>query len=141
LFPVGPDVFDRIELRGIARQVFNRDLALLRSYVVVRDFTLMRRQPVPHDQQAAAQIPPEVPEEVNHLLAPDRAFHQLEVEVDEAQSGNSRHLAPVEIEFQNGSLAARRPGAHSVRALTDAALVDENYRAPFFPGFFLIAGH
>src|SRR5271166_5548504 len=141
LFPIGPYVFDWVEFRCVARQIFDGDLTFQRSDVVARDLTFVGGQAVPHDEQAPPQIAPKVLQKANHLLAFERAFHQLEVEVEETKSGDGRHLVPVEMEPQDGSLATRRPGAHPVRTLTDAALIDENYRAAFFSGFFFMAGH
>jgi hypothetical protein len=45
---------------------------------------------------------------------------------------DGREGVPVEVVWQDGSLAARRPGPHPVRPLTYSAFVDKDDRAPFF---------
>ena len=80
-------------------------------------------------------------EEVHHLRRLDGAGVEAEVKVPRRQPGGHRKRLPVEVVLQHRSLAARRPGAHPVRALAQSTFVDENDDAPFPAGFFLMAGH
>ena len=70
----------------------------------------------------------------------DRAGIEPEVKVAQRQPGRHRQLVPVEVELQHRCLAARRPGAATMRLLTQSAFVDEDDRTFFFAGFFLMAG-
>src|SRR5438270_2383565 len=75
------------------------------------------------------------------LFLPDRLREDLEVKVPECHSGGNGNGFPVEVVLEHGSLAAWRPGATPVGPLAQPAFVDEDDRAPFFLGFFLMSGH
>ncbi len=61
----------------------------------------------------------------------------------EAQPRQPRHHReglPIEVVFQHGSLAARRPGAAAMRLLAQSAFVEEDDRAARGTRFFLMPG-
>lgn len=76
----------------------------------------------------------------NDLLALDRTFKELKVEVHPCNAGDHRKRLPVEMVLQNRYLAFGDPGAHSVGLLPEAALIDAHHQPAFGKGFFLIAG-
>jgi hypothetical protein len=75
-------------------------------------------------------------QEVDDLEFPDRARIQPEVEVTEVQPGRYRKLLPVEVELPDRRLAARRPGAATMRLLSSSAFVEEDDHAALWAGFF-----
>ena len=78
---------------------------------------------------------------VDDLQLANRAGIEPKVKVAQRQPGRHRKLLPIEVELQQRRLAARRPGAATMRLLTQSAFVDEDDRAVLFSGFFLMAGH
>jgi hypothetical protein len=60
LFPVTPDLLDRIEFRGVSRQPLDREPTLLRADEMADQARAMRRRPVPHYQQPARQVAQQV---------------------------------------------------------------------------------
>src|SRR6266550_5206893 len=80
MFPVAPDVLHRIELRRVARQILDREPAILgRDEFAYQDGS-MRGQPVPHDQQLAPQLAQQVAEKIHHLRGADRTLVETEVD-------------------------------------------------------------
>ena len=101
----------------------------------------MRRQTIPDDQQRRGGPLQEIAEKYDNLFFGDRFIEKLEVEVPQRHTRCHRDALPVEVILQNRRLSPRRPGTAAVRALAQSAFVDEEDRAPFFLGFFLMAGH
>jgi len=65
-------------------------------------------------------MPPQRFEEGDDLKRPHRAWHELEVDVPEADTGDRRQLFPGEAVLQHWRLTLRRPSAHSMRSFRDA---------------------
>src|SRR2546422_591815 len=80
VLPVAPDVLHRIELRRVAGQRLQRDPAALGTNVLLHDTTAVRGEPVPDDEELAAQMALQVHEEFDDLRPFDRAREQPEVE-------------------------------------------------------------
>lgn len=140
LFPVGPDVFHRVQLRRVRWQESELDVAMQRIEEVANQAAAVHRQAVPDNQHPSPQAAPQLAEEVHHLLPSHRARIQLEVKVPGSESGHRRQLLPVEVVLQDRRLAARRPGAAAVRALAQSAFIDEDERPPLPLGFFFSVG-
>ena len=100
----------------------------------------MCRQPVPDDQQRCSYVPKEIAEKEDGLLLADSFLEDLEVEVPECHSGSHGNAFPIEVILDHRRLTPRRPGTTAMRPLAQPAFVDEDDRAPFFFGFFLIWG-
>ncbi len=127
LFPVRPEVFDRVELRSIGREEFKLNLAALSVDPGAHQTAAMDLQTIPDDEQLAAdQVPPQVSEEVEDLGGTDAALDQLEVYVPEGDAGDSRELVPGETVLQDRGVTSGRPGSHAVRPFTDPGLVYED---------------
>src|SRR5713226_3149270 len=141
MFPVAPDVFDRIEFRGVGRQALDREPARLVADELRDQPRPVLRQPVPDHQQLARQVAQQMAEEVDHLGGMDGAGIEPEVEVPPGDAGSRRQHLPVEMMLQYRGLPARRPGPHPMRSFAQSAFVDEDDRAPLAEGFFLIRGH
>jgi len=140
LFPVSPDVLDRVQFRCIGRKVFHMNMSLQAVDVVSHQGTAVRRQAIPNQHQRVVDVPYQGRQEVYHL----RRFHgsciKPEVEVQRRQPSYCGKALPIEIVFQYRGLSPWCPGATTVRALAQSTLVDEDDRAPFLVGFFLILG-
>ncbi len=95
----------------------------------------------PDDEEFTFDVTLEVLQEVDHLLGLDRTGVKAKVKVPPRQSGDGRELLPVEVELQDRGLAFGTPCAYPVWLLAQTALVDEEERAPFSFGFFLMRGH
>ncbi len=81
MFPVTPDVFHRIEFRGVTRQPLDREPAPLRADKLGDQPRPVLRQPVPNHQESAWQVTQQMAEEVDHLRGADGAGVEAEVEV------------------------------------------------------------
>lgn len=141
MFPITPDVLHRIELGRVGRQALGYQPAALRGDKLLDQPRPMSGQSVPHHQQLARQVAQQMAEEVGHLGGPDSAWVAPEVKVPPGNAGGSRERFPIEVILQHRSLSAWRPSPHSMRALAQSALVDEDDSAPLRAGFFLIRGH
>jgi hypothetical protein len=75
LLPVGPDVLDRIELRGITRQVFDAQPWAILMNEAARDLALVRRQPIPYDRQRSWDVAQQRPQKLHDLGTFDAAPH------------------------------------------------------------------
>src|SRR5229473_7418074 len=81
MFPVAPDIFDRVALRGVGGQALDRQPAPLRADKLCDQPRPVLWQPVPYHQQLARQMPQQMAEEVDHLGGMYGAGIEPEVEV------------------------------------------------------------
>ena len=138
---VVPDLFDRIELRGVGREKLELHRPLLRFQPAPHEQALVRAQAVPDDEQRpVAQLPAQRLQEFNQLWGVDRAGEEAEVEAPEGQPGDRRELLPVEAVLNDRSPAARSPGAHYRRSLGESRLVYEDDGLAAAGGVFFSAG-
>jgi len=140
MFPITPDVLDRIELRRVSRQVLKLDPAALVGDKLSHQSAAMGLRAIPDHQQLARQVAQQVPEEVHHLGGANSVLVEPEIEVPPGDAGRDRKHFPVEVILQHRSLSAWGPGAHPMRPLAQPALVDEDDGTPLAEGFFLIRG-
>jgi hypothetical protein len=56
VFPIAPQILDRVEFGSVGRKVLHSDLTLQRIEEFSDEFTAMSRQPIPDDQQGPSQI-------------------------------------------------------------------------------------
>src|ERR1700730_8512284 len=69
VFPISPQVLDRIELGRITRQPLDGEPLALGEDEVADHVRAVRRQSVPHHQELARQMAQQMAEEVDHLRA------------------------------------------------------------------------
>lgn len=100
----------------------------------------MSSQTIPDDEELAIQVFVERFEKSDDLLLLDAARMEPEHALSVAESGDDRHVVPVEVKLDDGCLPLRRPSAHSRGAFADPGLVDKDDQAFFALGFFLRAG-
>lgn len=140
VLPVAPHVFDRIELRRVARERLQRDPAALRADVVVDDAAAVGGEAVPDDEQLAAQMALQVHEEFDDLRPFDRTGEEPEVEAPPRDPGDRRQQVPIEVVLEDRRLAPRGPRAAAMGPLGQSALVDEDDRLPLGRSVFFTAG-
>lgn len=88
LFPVTPDVFHRIEFRGVGRQPLDRESAPLRADKLRDQPRPVLRQPVPDHQKLARQVAQQMAKEIDDLGGVDGAGVEPEIKI---LPGNPRH--------------------------------------------------
>jgi hypothetical protein len=144
---VPPDEFGRIELRRVAGQALDREPRALRPQVRLHNPALMRRQPIPDQDDAtpaerALQVGQER-DEGDVVIAAGVGFEAqptpLEIPPECHGDGDGEFL-PVEGVDQDGGLAPGRPRAADRRPLGDAALVFEDDPGAAAPSVFFTAG-
>ena len=135
-----PQIFDRIQVGRVGRQERHLDVAVGRVQILEDEFTVVRSQPVPDNQQRLLQVRAQRLEELDVLFFLDRAFVQSKQAVPARQAGNDRDVRPIEVELNDGRLPLRRPGAYSRGSFAQSRLVDENNQSSLAVRFFLSAG-
>jgi hypothetical protein len=85
-------------------------------------------------------VPKEMSQEDDCLFLTYSFVEDLEVEVPDCHPGGDGNGLPVEVVLEDRGLPPRSPGTTPVWPLAQPAFVDEDNGAPFFSGFFLIAG-
>ena len=90
--------------------------------------------------RCAGNLSQTINEKEDGLFLADSLLEDLEVEVPECYSGSHGNAFPIEVILDHRRLTPRRPGTTAMRPLAQPAFVDEDDRAPFFFGFFLISG-
>src|SRR6266481_1439658 len=140
LLHVAPNVFVRIELRSVCRQPFQNDVSGERFDEILDHPAAVRRQPVPDDEQLAADLVGERLQEFNELGTADWAGVEAVLEVPVAQAGDHRQLLPVKAVLENGRLPFRCPSLDPGRSFAQSRFVDEDDGSPFAEGLFFSVG-
>ena len=141
MFPMAPNVFDRIEFRSIGRQKFDLDPSSRLIYKVPDQTTAMAAKTIPNDEKIARDMAHQMSKEFHNLRTPDRSGKQPEIKSPPGDACNCGNRLPIEMKLQNRSLPPRRPGPATMRSLAQAAFVDEDNGLPLQMGFFLSSGH
>ena len=126
LFPVSPEVFNRVEFRGIGRETFHPNFAMQTFQVRSHQLAAVGGHAVPDYEQLAFDVSLEVFQKINYLLGLDRTGVEAKVKIPPRQSGDGRELLPVEVELQDWGLAFGTPCAYTVWLLAQATFVDED---------------
>src|ERR1700679_1741049 len=140
LLAISPDVFDRIEFRGIGWQTLEVDGAMLLSHGFLYQSAAVRGQAIPDDRQLSANVLLEVLQKLDHLRGLDAAGEEPEVEIPNGDACDGRKTLPVEGILQHRGLASRRPGSDPMRPLAQSAFVHKNYGSTLLERFFFISG-
>src|SRR5947209_3680635 len=108
----GPQVFDGVEVGGVAgkKRHLNRTLGTVE--VLAHDATLVLGCTVPDDQQLSLELRPKGLQELHDLRALDRTVVQAEQEIRAGQASDCRDVLPVEVELHDRRASLERPGAH-----------------------------
>jgi hypothetical protein len=141
---VAPDQFDRVQLRGVARQTLDAQPCSLLRQVPGHPSTLMSRQPVPdQDDRLLPQVAFEVPQEGDQRAIGVAAWLRLKEEPSpapipsEGQRAGHRQALPAAAHMgQDGRFAPGRPRSADDGLLREAAFVLEDDPGPAAPGVF-----
>src|SRR5579883_2109700 len=136
LLPVGPNVFDRIQFRGVAGEVSHPQTLALLGDEVAGNLAAVGRQPVPDDQQRSGNMTEQGLKAVDHLRAFHTALVKPEIEVVERE-----RVSQWKLYCRTGV----SPRGHQVRTRCGRWLIPlssmKTIVRPSFLGFFLMAGH
>lgn len=91
---------------------------------------------IPNDQKVRGNVSHQGAQESNRLLASDRTWMDLKVEVPPSHPRDRREAFPREPVLEDRGLAAASPRSNSVGPLREAALVDKDDGSGFARGFF-----
>jgi len=141
LLPVTPDVLDGVEFRRVGRKIGSGNPTLQTSNVVLHQSAAVSRQTVPHDQQRLVKVSHQSCKKVHDLFLLDGPGIDAKVEVPQCEPGSDRKSLPIKVVLQDGCLSPGRPGAATMRSLTQSAFVDENEDTPLPARFFFSSGH
>lgn len=141
VFEVSPNVLGRVEFRGIGRQSRHDQLAAASLDEPRDEAAAVGRQTIPDHEQLSPDLPPQMPQEIDHLGRANAAPVEPEVEAPPGDTGHHRQLAPVEREVQVRGLSTGRPRACQRRLLAQSAFVNEDNGAAFAAALFFSAGH
>ena len=70
LFPVRPQILDRVQFRRIGRQELQPESAVLLAHEVPYHAAAVTGQPVPDDQHPAGNVPEQVREKLDEPIEP-----------------------------------------------------------------------
>jgi len=144
---VCPEVFDRIEFRGISREPMRGQPSLMSCKEIGCRLTAMGGKPIPNKQDSAANVASDVEKETFDGFRIDVAGNDGKEEAAVAavmpggDGADAGETLPVERFDERGGFSARRPRAADAGALRIAAFVEEKNGGVQTAGFFLIRGH
>ena|SRR5450631_1080802 len=105
---ITPDVFGRIQFRGVGGQLLDLHSAVQRLQALANERRAMGSQSVPDDQQRLADLLPEGMQELDVLRTLDGVGKESEIEAPEGDSGDHQQLAALEVVPQDRGLTLRR---------------------------------
>ena len=137
----------RVQIRRVAGQALDREPGALAAHVFLHRPTLMRRQPIPdQDDAPTAHLSLQVVQELDegHVVVTARARLEEETGAPEVPSVGHREgdgeFLPIEGVDQDRGLATRRPCPADRRPLRDAAFVLEDDPGAASPSVFFTVG-
>jgi hypothetical protein len=123
-FHISPECLNWVQIRRIAWQPFLAEPAALTGQVLLHHLTLVRRQPVPHqDGLLTAQVSSEIlkgSDQAFRVIAPLAGLEKQSATAPvpaKAQGCTNRNRRPVEGMDQDGGFPFRRPGPSDRGAL------------------------
>lgn len=116
-FHISPECLNWVQIRRIAWQPLLAEPAALTGQVLLHHLTLVRRQPIPHqDGLLTAQVSSEIlkkNDQAFRVIAPLPGLEKQSATTPvpaKAQGGTNRNRRPVEGMDQDGGFPFRRPG-------------------------------
>ena len=148
ILQVVPQVFDRIQFRGIRRKSFQSQPRVIMLYLT-DGIALVHRTAVPDDGHRTTQMAKKIAKEVSRPFGIDKLLRvapPIQPEATTArrdrQCGGDRNPVVMRtFDFQDGSFPARRQRASHQRRHQEAAFVDQDDMGTPTPRTFFICGH
>jgi hypothetical protein len=103
VFPVGPQILDRVQFRRIGREKLQPQASSLLLHKVPHGAAAMARQTIPDDQQFAGNVAQQMREKLEDLRAANGSGKQPEVEVPPGHARDRRQHLPVEVIRSDGA--------------------------------------
>src|SRR5438034_7001733 len=135
-----PDPFHRVELWGVGREEFKLHIPVLCFDPLAHQATAVHVEPVPDDQQAAANLSAQGFEKLQQLRRTNGAREETKVKPPEGDAGDRRELSPMKAVLDDRGLSHRRPATHQSRPLRESRLVYEDDGLSAGSGVFFRAG-
>ncbi len=147
-FDIAPHLFDRVQLRRVPGQAFDRQPGALAAHVGLHGLALVGAQPVPEEQHAAApKVALELPQERDQSYVGVAPRARLEIEpraprvpAERQRPGHRQALPGGPGVGQDGRVPARGPRAPDDGLLREPAFVLEDEPGPLAAGVFFTAG-
>ena len=142
LLEIAPDPLVGVEFGGVRGEILQREP----TAVVVDEPPdrggLVGVDVVPDEDDPAAHVPEQMPEEHEHLRGGNRAAADQDIKLPlRADARDGRELGPGIAVDDDGGLSPGGPGPNARRNQAEAGLVGEDQRGLLPLGFFLIRGH
>src|SRR2546425_11116014 len=93
-FEVAPDVFGRVEFRGVSWQLCQNNLARRACHVIAHCPAAMHGQTVPDHQQPTRNLPAQVAQKLHRLPAFDATAIEAKVKLPPGAAGDDREFPP-----------------------------------------------
>jgi hypothetical protein len=143
---IGPEVFDRVELWGVRREVFQ--MCRAGQDALVEEFAFVGLEAIPDKHDRSSQLPLQMFEEIHGALGGDvGVWMQPKIQSDpvscwqDAQRGDGGHFLMAAAALpQYGSLATHAPGAPHHRRHEHPRFVEEDDRCLQARGVFFTRG-
>ena len=130
-FDAGIAEFLRVEIGGIGGQVGHREVARVGRQECRRSAGAVRVEPIPDNQEGAADLAPEVPQGLNHRLAGNAAPEVPGIELSgRGDRDDAGDLAPLAQAFQHRGHPASRPGGAGPGSEAVPGFVEEDDPTP-----------
>lgn len=142
---VSPDLLDRIEFRGVGREVLHANGVIVLAELLFRG--AMNAGAIPDNQKLATELPAELTHERDDVVGADVAGVNLEVEPGSRPVGRKSYGADDRksimpcTDIVDWGLASGSPGATHSGLQHEPALIDENDASPLLLGFFLYSAN
>lgn len=145
---VPPDIFHRVQLRGIGRQPLHRQPTGFDPFpkISLHPTAPMGGQTVQEEGERSRELAVQRLNHPDYVRRLERTFLEAQAQPDASagrsadQSPGGGEAFPIEVVNQDRGAALGRPGSANGGFLGETALVQENQARAAFPGFFLIAG-
>jgi hypothetical protein len=139
---VVPDALIRIDVRRVARQGFEMDaLRTACGQELPDEVATMDGGAIPNHEQFALDVPQEMFEETDNVLAIERPIlHQEQQPLIWGDTADGRKMIACQRDAQHRRLSTRGVGTHDPGQQVEAGLIYPDNGAVFLSGFFLIAG-
>src|SRR5579863_9267720 len=141
MLEIAPEVLDRIEFGSVCREPFDFEPVAMLLDELGNLPAPVHGQAVPDHQQGSRQLAQETAEKVDQLWSADRSWVQAEVEVPPGYPRDRRERLPVEVELEDGRMAAGSPGPAAMGSLAESAFIDEDDGLAPSGSVFFTLGH
>src|SRR5438552_3595686 len=135
-----PDPFHRVKLWSVGGEEFKLHIPVLCLNPLADQAAAVHVEPIPDDQQAAANLSAQRFEKLQQVRRTNGARKETKVIPPEGDAGDRRELSPMKAVLDDRGLSHRRPATHQSRPLRESRLVYEDDGLSAGSGVFFRAG-